>query len=1241
MSSTLAFPFPDIDAPNPHNHRTSASPPSAAAANTTTTSAASPVFQGDAALSPNTANHFETPSSALTSYSDLELDQDPFFGAMLGNDEEQAAWLSPSHLGGYDTASSLYPLTPEQAAPVQLPSPHGEHRAAAALSLRQVHLTPSISPQELQRPFTTGPEPSLSNQPSQLTPSQSSSAHTSAHSSEDGLAPAAMTVHAARSPRVTVSVWDQDHDEAVTRTAERSLEIYHDEADESPRGGIESAGDLISSEAQKRDSAGRWHQNLHTGLAGLGPAERLSDEIPSANELARRRRSDERNVEVGRWLSDNFDEPSVPHAKTGSETFELQVAGSDDGIPPGEIPLGDTTENRNIPGQTYYAVDGGTGPMNDQDRVILARDRNWGDAPMFPHIMRDQRPGVNQPATSQAAIEHWQRLQLDNRSIISRQATWGTRRRSIQSTADLEGVLSGNILKKLSISKNQESGGLFKDLRGFVRRSSIGNMRKRRNSGASNASDDGNGNGSSPSDGVADRRDGGAASGSPHLAPPDRTSSWGRKATPSITALVSAGSSAASIGHTHARKSSVGAVSMVSPKGFMQSLKVDKPLQRPRSRSDVPKPTAAHQRTESHPNILGMLKANGGLPVAALTKSPVPIATKQEPADDDDDDDDDDDEGHDDGGIGHAGKANLIDTVTPNNAGFQEYVRLVNPNMDPRHNYLVERLAHHQIVRYKSLLNHRVKHLGLGANCPCGPLCMAMGGQANVLDSKGEAKGLDPVATRLMAEDDEDDEGAGSGDGAISPDSFPQDVPMPPTRRLPAEFECQLCYTRKKFTKPSDWTKHVHEDVMPFTCTWDGCRDAKSFKRKADWVRHENEGHRHLEWWTCNVDECRHTCYRRDNFLQHLVREHKFLEPRVKTKAAIKKSGGADPTWSKVEECHANSKQQPQDEPCRFCGRSLPTWKKLMVHLAKHMEQLSLPVLRLVEAKAREMDADTIISPVQDPPARNQTAFPLPLNSNSFQPGQVQEHQLGMVGGDFGTVPAGSMGIHYNGNGGTRMAAYGAYPGQLAPSHQQAQRRQQFNGRGGGRGGFYSGGGDGVTAHGMQQQRQQTMASMGQDGFGQVDMTNAMGPYSQGYEPRPVMYAAAAGGDQHRHYQNHRHQHQQQPEEIHQQQSDNGALEAFPRLLDDGSDLGLVGGSVMAGSTMGTGGVSYANGALAMPGMAVGTASSFDGTSINTNGQAGSVSPYSPPQQQERVDWEGRGGYGFSGDGYGGFYSGE
>jgi hypothetical protein len=90
----------------------------------------------------------------------------------------------------------------------------------------------------------------------------------------------------------------------------------------------------------------------------------------------------------------------------------------------------------------------------------------------------------------------------------------------------------------------------------------------------------------------------------------------------------------------------------------------------------------------------------------------------------------------------------------------------------------------------------------------------------------------------------------------------------------------------------------------------------------------------------------------------------------------MKKSGGGDPTWQKVEQCHQETSSRPQDEPCRFCGKMFPTWKKLTVHLAKHMEQISLPVLRLVAVKAKELAADTIISPVQDPPPRH--SLPLP-----------------------------------------------------------------------------------------------------------------------------------------------------------------------------------------------------------------------------------------------------------------------
>jgi hypothetical protein len=64
-----------------------------------------------------------------------------------------------------------------------------------------------------------------------------------------------------------------------------------------------------------------------------------------------------------------------------------------------------------------------------------------------------------------------------------------------------------------------------------------------------------------------------------------------------------------------------------------------------------------------------------------------------------------------------------------------------------------------------------------------------------------------------------------------------------------------------------------------------------------------------------------------------------------------------------VEECRHITSKQPKDEPCRFCNNVCNSWKKLTVHMAKHMEQIAMPVLELV--KERAVSADTIISPME------------------------------------------------------------------------------------------------------------------------------------------------------------------------------------------------------------------------------------------------------------------------------------
>lgn len=913
-------------------------------------------------------NNIDTPSGSNYHASDFsDLEEDPFFGADFGD----AGGGTPSFLDDHpigldsalfpsDTPSSenapsyhvedgTYPMTPAQTASIHTTSPRSELRGALKLSIDS-QLPTSVSPRDLQKPFHSEP---ILTQPSQFTPSQSSSCR----SSEDGLVPAPIDMTA--SPRVTVSFWGRDG-----RDIETPIHPPIDQAFDSPttvRGA--SAGDLITSTGDvpsaPRDAMGIWKQDPSTGQAGLGPDHRPSNEVTSINELASQRRVSEKNNVVDRWLSDKMDELNLQPQEQSAEVIAENEKLRDDNDGVG---LGVDTTNQYKPGQTYFT--GNHAPMNDEDYKIILSNRNWGNAPML-HSIQPLREGErNQPQSSQAAIERFERMCWDTDSIVSRAATWGTRRRSLPSVMDLEiePNNSGNILKKFSISRGDRGnkpGGLLNELRGRLRRPSAASLLKRNRD---NNNDEDSVPGSDSRGSQDSKRD-----SVPFLTPQGRTGSWGKKPTPNINmALVSMGQNLGSVGTTHSRSGSISATPVTSPKSPSAfGLTVKRSLRRPRSKSEAPKIATANLQTESHPSLVGLWRQTGGPPVANLAK---PSTAEAEEDDDEDDEVGDDSE--------MKGSSNLIDEFAADMAGFSQHILKLNPALATTNTYLVERIAHQQVLRYKQLLRSKVSHMSQGANCPSGSLCIALGGQAALLDQGGDTRELDPLSTVP------DEEDGTPTEGKITNDSFPQDIPMPPTARLPAEFECQLCYQGKKFQKPSDWTKHVHEDVQPFTCTWDKCREPKIFKRKADWVRHENEGHRHLEWWVCDVEGCHHQCFRRDNFLQHLVREHKFPEPKVKTKAAIKRAGGADPTWQKVESCHMETPTKPQGEPCRFCGKTFLTWKKLTVHLAKHMEQISLPVLRLVAAKARELNADTIISPVQDLPPRPMLPTPTQATPN-------------------------------------------------------------------------------------------------------------------------------------------------------------------------------------------------------------------------------------------------------------------
>ncbi|KAI9662170.1 MAG: hypothetical protein M1831_002866 [Alyxoria varia] len=290
----------------------------------------------------------------------------------------------------------------------------------------------------------------------------------------------------------------------------------------------------------------------------------------------------------------------------------------------------------------------------------------------------------------------------------------------------------------------------------------------------------------------------------------------------------------------------------------------------------------------------------------------------------------------------------------PTRDGFRNHVCRLNQDLEP---FMIDRVVNEQLKRYKRLVDARKTHDRYikSKKCPSGVRCSVVGEGPIYISGKSE-KGSEsaPVTFYVAPADVTPVNDPTTEHDQSSLAIFPEGIPLPPVKSLPAEFECPICFQVKKFSKPSDWTKHVHEDVQPFTCSFPNCAEPKSFKRKADWVRHENERHRQLEKWICSIDECSHTCYRRDNFVQHLVREHKLPEPRTRPTRAPSKGSGrggedGESTAQLVDDCHHETTKKTSEEACRFCGHLCTTWKKLTVHLAKHMEQIAMPVLDMLD----------------------------------------------------------------------------------------------------------------------------------------------------------------------------------------------------------------------------------------------------------------------------------------------------
>ncbi|KAL8939480.1 MAG: hypothetical protein Q9216_003332 [Gyalolechia sp. 2 TL-2023] len=638
--------------------------------------------------------------------------------------------------------------------------------------------------------------------------------------------------------------------------------------------------------------------------------------------------------------------------ESGEEDWDMdegdedeEEAEEDDGLP--EIPL--TVGADRVPGDASKA------PADHQatSPPPLYRARAWQD-PLYDST--NPGPGVQvQPPTANEAIMRFHQRSGDLETV-SRAATWGTRRLS---ESDLEGLFH-----RLSFKTNDE-GKEKRDRRGSFREAAATILRPKRSLSRRKDSDANKQQPHRPS--ITDQKKMDSASGLSVHSPQRRPSLGRRPKGPQIDTGSAMAAMAGQIAAVGAGKGGQTTATTTSPPGSWKNVMT---------------------RDRSSGNLTGLLAKHGGPPMPTLAAPPgtPPKEENQQVVSNDvaDLEDDEEDEAAEEKGI-TIDLSIREDPIIPTMEGFRSNVRQLNPRLP---HFLAERVAQEQLRRYKKLIEFKVKHAQALATrkCPSAKHCFELGGEPTYLPSKvsGKETGeLSHPGFTVAGLGQSDDDANALADGAITPAQFPPGVPMPPVKRLPAEFECSLCFKVKKFQKPSDWSKHVHEDVQPFTCTFPSCAEPKSFKRKADWVRHENERHRQLEWWMCNMNDCTHTCYRKDNFVQHLVREHKLPEPKVKTTKAGKpavrgpssqkaraikgdlddSADELDLVWRLVDECRQETKKNPRDEPCKFCGNVCNSWKKLTVHLAKHMEQISMPVLAI--AKAKEVTPETLISPIE------------------------------------------------------------------------------------------------------------------------------------------------------------------------------------------------------------------------------------------------------------------------------------
>lgn len=268
---------------------------------------------------------------------------------------------------------------------------------------------------------------------------------------------------------------------------------------------------------------------------------------------------------------------------------------------------------------------------------------------------------------------------------------------------------------------------------------------------------------------------------------------------------------------------------------------------------------------------------------------------------------------------------------------------------------LLHRIARMQAERYKKLLYLKARHiwrLNKHKNCEAGSLCPNLSENIEILISKINEH--DQITTLIKNY---------VGLMTLSEEVVtPQNVPSWQVESFHLYLECSLCFEVMCSDDSSEWIDHIYGNICDLVCSFADCDQIHSFVSMIDWAFHEYIKHRESLKWTCNHSQCVYSTFRKANFVQHLVKQHRLIESNCRERVSRfhasndgervflgsdDESQGLDEICGITEECYSDQ-CYTAPEPCKFCYELCIGRSDYAAHYTSHIREIGLSFLKIL-----------------------------------------------------------------------------------------------------------------------------------------------------------------------------------------------------------------------------------------------------------------------------------------------------